>query len=330
MINFFKLLFILFIIIIGGVGNVYAGGIISGNQTAYIDNPASIAIGAQRVNFAPTNAMPPADLDLANGLTGQIWSSSLGWIQLSGTNYGIDITCDSSTKIGTLSGLAWGSAAGWINFAPTNGGVTVDDNGVLNGTAWVQNSGWMVFDPSVGPGNPGYVQFDFRCVGDSTSRSSGGSIRYICKDPDALNYTSSFGRHRASLCEYDEVTKEIIETINTQNVSEDSTSDLDNQECNVPFTTYHKKGSYNPEIKRIQNFLNQHLGTSLILDGINGGNTTQAIKDFQERYRSNVLDPWNLDQPTGYWYQTTRYMANKILGCTEVPLILDNGFLLKD
>lgn len=328
MINYLKLIFIVFVVLVGGTYDAYAGGIVSGNQTAYIDNPASLVIGAQQVNFAPANAASPANLDPDTGLTGQAWSSSLGWIQLSGTNYSVGVTCNTSTKTGTLSGLAWGSAAGWINFAPTNGGVTVDDNGVLEGTAWVQNSGWMVFDSSAGAGNLGYVQFDFRCLGNSSSGSVGGSVRFICKDPDAINYTSSFGQHRASLCEYDEVTQGVIEEINTQVISEGKVTIIDTQKCNVPFSTYHKMGTYNPEIKRIQNFLNEHLDQSLVLDGVNGGNTTQAIKDFQEKYRSKILDPWNLRQPTGYWYQSTRYIANKILGCPEAPLILDNGFFL--
>jgi hypothetical protein len=328
MINYFKLTLIVIVIFAAGVSTVYAGGIIPGNQTVYLDNPTFTTLGSGQVNFAPTNASPTADLNVSSGLTGQAWSSGLGWIQFSGATYGVDITCDASTQTGTFSGLAWGSTAGWINFSPTNGGVTVDANGVLQGTAWIQNAGWMVFDQSVGAGNPGYVQFDFACQGNSSSGGQSQSIRYFCKDPDAINYTNSlFGRHKASLCEYDEVTQEAI-TINKQENSEDLDQQND-QVCNVPFDTYHKKGSYNPEIKRIQNFLNQHLDRSLLLDGINGGNTTQAIKDFQEKYREKILDPWNLEQPTGYWYKSTRYQTNKILGCQEVPLVLDNGYFLK-
>ncbi len=313
------------------VGNsvAYAGGVISGNQTAYIDNPGFVAVGAENVNFAPTNASLAANLDANTGLTGQAWSAGLGWIQFSGTNYNVGISCDANTQTGTLSGFAWGSSAGWINFAPTNGGVTVDSNGVLNGEAWIQNAGWLVFDSSVGAGNPGYVQFDFTCTSNSSSSGSGGgSVRYICKDPDAINYSSSFGRHDSSLCEYDEATQEIIEQLNEVAISDNQEVVIDDEKCNVPFNTYHKKGTYSPEIKRIQNFLNQHLERSLILDGINGGNTTQAIKDFQEKYREEILDPWNLKEPTGYWYQSTRYQANKILGCPEIPLTLDNGYFL--
>jgi hypothetical protein len=328
MINYFKLTLIVIIIFAAGVSTVYAAGTISGNQTAYIDNPSLIAVGAQQVNFAPTNASPVPDLNVSSGLTGQVWSSGLGWIQFSGAAYGVDVTCDASTQIGTFSGLAWGSTAGWINFSPTNGGVTIDSNGVLHGTAWIENAGWMVFDQSVGAGNSGYVQFDFACQGNSSSGGRSALVRYFCKDPDAINYTSSsFGRHNGSLCKYDEVTQEVI-TINNQENPE-GLDQQNNQLCKVPFDTYHKKESYNPEIKRIQNFLNQHLDKSLVLDGINGGNTTQAIKDFQEKYREKILDPWNLQQPTGYWYQSTRYQANKILGCPGIPLILDNGYSLK-
>lgn len=309
----------------GFILQVHAGGIINGNETAYINNPDLISFGSEQVNFAPTNANPLPDLSTSSGLIGQVWSAGLGWIQFSGTYYGVDVNCNASTQTGTLSGLAWGSTAGWVNFSPTNGGVTVDKNGVLEGVAWIQNAGWMVFDKSVGAGNPGYVQFDFECKGNSSSGSNSQSINYLCKDPDAINYNnSSFGRHKSSLCEYDiETEKQIKEAEETANIIIEN-----DMSCNIPFSTYHKRGSYNPEIKRIQNFLNQHLGKNLILDGINGGNTTQAIKDFQEKYREEILDPWNLETPTGYWYQSTRYQANKILGCPEVSLTLDNGYLL--
>lgn len=317
--NILNKIIIINIALLGFILPVHAGGIINGNQTAYIDNPELISLGAENINFAATYANPVPDLSISSGLTGRVWSSALGWIQFSGTNYGVNISCNSSTQTGVLSGFAWGSSAGWINFSPTNGGVSVDTEGVLEGSAWIQNAGWMVFDKSVGLGNPGYIQFDFKCEGNSSSENNNPqSIKYICKDPDAINYTNSqFARHKSSLCEYDTTTKENI-LIQEEN----------DQACNVPFSTYHKKGSYNPEIKRIQNFLNQNLNQSLVLDGINGGNTTQAIKDFQEKYRIEILEPWNLSKATGYWYQSTRYQANKILGCPETPLTLDNGYFL--
>jgi hypothetical protein len=47
----------------------------------------------------------------------------------------------------------------------------------------------------------------------SSSGSSGGSVKFICKDETASNYNSSnFGRHRQSRCEYDEGTGTTVTT----------------------------------------------------------------------------------------------------------------------
>lgn len=199
--------FIIFLAILLSTSVAEAGGIVGGNQTAYIDNPDLAFINAEDVNFAATYANPAPDLSESTGLTGQVWSEALGWISFNGTHYGVEINCNSDTQTGVLTGLAWGEGSGFINFQPTRGGVTLDSNGVLDGSAWVSNAGWLVFDSSVGPGNPGYVQFDFACESDrgSSHDSSGSGIRYVCKDSDAINYNNSiFARHKQSLCKYDQ------------------------------------------------------------------------------------------------------------------------------
>jgi len=77
----------------------------------------------------------------ASGLTGDIWSEEMGWINLNPTQSGVTNTDD-----GVLSGYAWGENAGWVNFHPTQGGVTINSSGQFVGFAWAQNYGWIKFD----------------------------------------------------------------------------------------------------------------------------------------------------------------------------------------
>jgi len=51
---------------------------------------------------------------------------------------------------------------------------------------------------------------------------------------------------------------------------------------------------------------------------------TEAIKRFQSKYADQILSPWKMKIATGEWYQTTRKMADQLLGCSYTYK-LDNG-----
>ena len=98
-----------------------------------------------------------------------------------------------------------------------------------------------------------------------------------------------------------------------------------------PFTTYLKIGKKNDtsEVKLWQAFLNKHMGEKLMVSGTYNKTTESAIKRFQSKYADEVLKPWGLTKPTGYTYQSTRAQGNKILGCGEGSVTLDNGVVIK-
>jgi uncharacterized delta-60 repeat protein len=98
-----------------------------------------------------------------------------------------------------------------------------------------------------------------------------------------------------------------------------------------PFTTYLKIGKKNDtsEVKLWQSFLNKHMGEKLMVSGTYNKTTESAIKRFQSKYADEVLKPWGLTKPTGYTYQSTRAQGNKILGCGEGSVTLDNGVVIK-
>ena len=97
------------------------------------------------------------------------------------------------------------------------------------------------------------------------------------------------------------------------------------------FTTYLKIGKKNDinEVKLWQSFLNKHMGEKLTVSGTYNKTTESAIKRFQSKYTDEVLKPWGLTKPTGYTYQSTRAQGNKVLGCSEGSVTLDNGVVIK-
>lgn len=83
------------------------------------------------------------------------------------------------------------------------------------------------------------------------------------------------------------------------------------------FTTYHNLGSTGPEVVKIQEFLNRELNTNLIIDGQYDYPTKNAVRDFQTKYRGDILSIWNLQYASGWWYKSTIKKANDLLGCRQ-------------
>ena len=99
---------------------------------------------------------------------------------------------------------------------------------------------------------------------------------------------------------------------------------LSNQQC-LYFTKYHNLGDKGEEVLKIQIFLASQGLLSGVYTGYYGIETKNAVEKFQTKYADEILTPWDITSPTGYWYKTTRNKANEILGCNEGEVILDNG-----
>jgi len=82
------------------------------------------------------------------------------------------------------------------------------------------------------------------------------------------------------------------------------------------------------EIAKIRKFLvnTQNENISITSTDFNS-ELISAINSFQLKYTKNVLTPWNIDKPTGLWYQSTRKYADELVGC-YYPVRLDNGVVL--
>ena len=91
-------------------------------------------------------------------------------------------------------------------------------------------------------------------------------------------------------------------------------------QCGEYLHSYIKRGQDNDkaDVIRLQAFLNKYLGTKLVATGIYDYDTFTAVRRFQVKTSSEVLDPWKQtpgginENGTGYVYKTTRRMINMI------------------
>jgi len=94
--------------------------------------------------------------------------------------------------------------------------------------------------------------------------------------------------------------------------------------CYLYLLEYIKYGANNNpvEVKKLQTFLNENMGTNLPITGIYDKETKKVVEQFQLKYKNEVLKPWvdeglwsSVDVPTGYVYKTTKRWIN-LLKCS--------------
>src|SRR3989338_1254133 len=85
--------------------------------------------------------------------------------------------------------------------------------------------------------------------------------------------------------------------------------------CDPYLKSFMRLGQNNDqaEVEKLQTFLAEHLPYELPVSGVFDGPTEEAVLNFQERYRDEILDPWGIASPTGYVYLTTRKAINEIV-----------------
>ncbi|KND52019.1 MAG: hypothetical protein ABA06_02020 [Parcubacteria bacterium C7867-001] len=103
-------------------------------------------------------------------------------------------------------------------------------------------------------------------------------------------------------------------------------------QCGPLLSTFMGLGRQNDttEVKELQQFLNDHMGSGLPITGFFGPLTDAAVRAFQLKYMDDVLAPWvglpnsgipAKTHPTGYVYKTTQRMINNIY-CSTLNLPL--------
>ena len=97
--------------------------------------------------------------------------------------------------------------------------------------------------------------------------------------------------------------------------------------CSAYLTSFIGLGDNNADdVKKLQEFLNVEMGSTLDVNGIFDDATREVVKAFQLKYADEILAPWvpfglSADEPTGVVYKTTQRMIN-MLSCpgTEIPM----------
>jgi peptidoglycan hydrolase-like protein with peptidoglycan-binding domain len=81
------------------------------------------------------------------------------------------------------------------------------------------------------------------------------------------------------------------------------------------FTKSQNLKSKGVEVKKIQEFLNREVDARLVVDGNYDYVTQNAVRDFQTKYKKEILSVWNLQYASGWWYTSTMKKANELVGC---------------
>ncbi len=93
------------------------------------------------------------------------------------------------------------------------------------------------------------------------------------------------------------------------------------------FSSFYRKGDTGEGVTHIQTFLNEHMNAGLVVDGMFGSATEQAVHAFQQKYWEQTIKPWTSvfsSRTTGRWYKTTSAWANTLSGCVSEPVFLED------
>lgn len=124
--------------------------------TGYIDtagtNTAKVCYDSTCTSPVPSSInfelsqQPSIVIDSVTGISGYVWGSPLGWINMNPTGQGVTFA---DTSTGLLTGKAWSQVSGWVNFSVTGQQVVINPtSGQFGGWAWTGGpyGGWIKFD----------------------------------------------------------------------------------------------------------------------------------------------------------------------------------------
>lgn len=85
--------------------------------------------------------------------------------------------------------------------------------------------------------------------------------------------------------------------------------------CGISVNGFLRRGYANDveSVKKLQNFLNDYLKINLEATGVFDINTENALKNFQKKHATEILNPWGITEATGIFYLTTRVVINNIM-----------------
>ncbi len=210
-------------------------------------------------------------------------------------------------------------------------GLTLSDLMVTNGTAsnLVGPDGSGNYAVTITPIAPGAitVQILAGSVTDGASNTNATASNALTINYSLPTITSGSGGGMIAVLGWN--------IVNSSTLNSNAAELIKDQKSCPYFTQYMRYGDRDGkngifEVKKMQEFLNEHLGIKLPISGVFGPQTKKAVEQYQNKYADKVLIPWKLSKPTGHWYQSTRNLANYHAGCSEGETKLDNGNVVKN
>jgi len=260
-------------------------------------------------------------------------------------------------KLYDMAGPYVGVVDPGVVYGPTVTGTTTGSTSGTRGTSWGRaGSGSTTGTGTSGTTGPGYGTTGGG-TGTTGGYSSGGSSYYGqtgFNDPRAVqtqggyNYSSgqSYYSQGGMYDQYGKPTQgyytggannggyyvqpgivdgNAVPTTGKETLSSsDPSKNVNLKNCEA-FTKYHAFGDRGGDVSAIQMFLKEQGYYKGTISGVYSFATFKAVKAFQKDYSQKVLDPWGIKDgsPTGKWYKSTRYAANKIIGCPEKSVYLE-------
>ncbi len=195
----------------------------------------------------------------------------------------------------------------------------------------------------------------------TSSGGGGGGSNKACRDPEALNY-KTFGKSDPDRCIYEESTEEKVDNIVKDNEKDEESDDLverlrallaqvlaakitgvETSATCPAFTQYMRFGDRDgaqalsrqnvgvsstiSQVAKLQKELKAQGLYNGPVTGFFGVQTRAAVNAWQVKHASEVLTPWGLQGPTGWFYQSSERWMNELKGCSD-SVRLDNGVQL--
>lgn len=143
------------------------------------------------------------------------------------------------------------------------------------------------------------------------------------------NYAQVVGMHGSTKPKYQQPYYSALATheITISNEPSGEVLGLSTTACPAYLTTYLRYGIDNEEsqVRKLQVFLNQYDNANLLVSGTFDLPTEVAVRIFQREHATDILDPWGLQQDSGYVYYTTQKKINELVCENQVSFPLTNS-----
>ncbi|MCB9805782.1 peptidoglycan-binding protein [Candidatus Nomurabacteria bacterium] len=226
----------------------------------------------------------------------------------------VTVTLSSSVTSGQTVTISYTAGTNKIKDLAGNNASNLSDQAVTNNTSEVEESNNSQGSSGGGSRSRNKKETNINTGSDSnsTTTESGnfGDAQSITPSNTSFDRTSSLADNYL----YPEIN---FRPVDIQNAASGAFCPL--------FNEYLKLGSVGQSVEVLQVFLKKQGLLNADANGIFDERTEEAVKAFQSIHSAKILTPWSLKDPTGYWYQSSVFTGNEVVGCRAECIVIDNG-----